>query len=77
MNCSRTSLEDTLPATVPLHVGYPPPSDPHIAPKVNSSLHGSIFDALCQSVDNDYIAHPTDCKQYAYCANGKKRRDIE
>jgi hypothetical protein len=38
---------------------YPPVSD-------------SIFENLCQSVDNEYIAHPTDCKRYAYCANGKK-----
>jgi len=40
---------------------YPPISD------------SSIFENLCQSVDNGYIAHPTDCKRYAYCANGKKR----
>jgi hypothetical protein len=40
---------------------YPTISDP------------SAFETLCQSVDNEYIAHPTDCKRYAYCANGKKR----
>jgi hypothetical protein len=37
------------------------------------SISDSIFEYLCRSVDNDYIAHPTDCKRYAYCANGKKR----
>ena len=37
----------------------------------------SIFDYLCRSVDNDYIAHPTDCKRYAYCANSKRNRSEE
>jgi hypothetical protein len=36
------------------------------------STSESIFEYLCGSVDNDYTAHPTDCKRYAYCANGKK-----
>jgi hypothetical protein len=39
---------------------YPPTSD-------------SILEYLCGTVDNEYVAHPTDCKRYAYCANGKKR----
>jgi len=39
---------------------------------VNNNNH-SLFDDLCQLIDNDYIAHPTDCKQYAYCANGKRK----
>lgn len=42
-------------------------------PSTNPLLSDSIFEHLCRSVDNDYIAHPTDCKRYAYCANGKKR----
>lgn len=48
-----------------------------IPTKESPTTDGSILDYLCQSVDNDFIAHPTDCKQYAYCANGKNRRDIE
>ncbi|CAF1104520.1 unnamed protein product [Rotaria sordida] len=76
VNCNHTSYEDTLPAritttttttTTITHVLYP--SDYKLSSK-NNSLHSSIFNYLCQSVDNDYVAHPTDCKQYAYCANG-------
>lgn len=37
---------------------------------VNDNNNNSSFDYLCQLIDNDYVAHPTDCKQYAYCANG-------
>lgn len=36
-------------------------------------MSDSIFEYLCRTIDNDYVAHPTDCKRYAYCANGKKR----
>ena len=36
-------------------------------------ISDSVFEYLCRSVDNDYVAHPTDCKRYAYCANGKRR----
>ena len=43
------------------------------SPSRHPSISDSIFEYLCRSVDNDYIAHPTDCKRYAYCANGKKR----
>ena len=36
-------------------------------------ISDSVFEYLCRSVDSDYVAHPTDCKRYAYCANGKGR----
>ncbi|CAF3146434.1 unnamed protein product [Rotaria sp. Silwood2] len=67
VNCNHTSYEDTLPATTATHILYSPD---YKIPSKNNSSRGSIFDYLCQSVDNDYIAHSTDCKQYAYCANG-------
>lgn len=46
------------------------PGEKHIVSAIPSSA--SIFEQLCQSVENDYIAHPTECKRYAYCANGKQ-----
>ncbi|CAM4891981.1 unnamed protein product [Rotaria socialis] len=67
VHCNHTSYEDAPLATKPTHALYPPD---YTAPTRETSTHGSIFDYLCQSIDNDYIAHPTDCKQYAYCANG-------
>ncbi|CAF3628249.1 unnamed protein product [Rotaria sp. Silwood1] len=74
VNCNHTSYDDTLPATTSAttttttrHILYPLN---YKIPIKNNISHGSIFDYLCQSIDNDYIAHPTDCKQYAYCANG-------
>ena len=30
-----------------------------------------IFAYLCQWIENDYVADPTDCKRYAYCSNGE------
>ena len=42
-------------------------------PSRHPLMSDSIFEYLCRSVDNDYTAHPTDCKRYAYCANGKER----
>jgi hypothetical protein len=45
-------------------------------PARNPTITDTIFDYLCRSIDNDYVAHPTDCQRYAYCSNGKKR-DIQ
>jgi hypothetical protein len=44
---------------------------------ISVNNNNTFLDDLCQSIDNDYIAHPTDCKRYAYCANGKTIHDIE
>ena len=48
--------------------------DKYPAPASGASSD-SIWEYLCRSVDNDYTAHPTDCKRYAYCANGKLDRE--
>ncbi|CAF1286234.1 unnamed protein product [Adineta ricciae] len=85
VNCSKRSYEDILPGTVPTHVRYPSdyqgaypssvagdtPNGGQYSPSY-SGISDSMFEYLCRSVDNDYIAHPTDCKRYAYCANGKR-----
>lgn len=55
----------------------PPGARPTQVLQLSESNDSSPFDYLCQLIDNDYVAHPEDCKQYAYCANGKgavKRR---
>ncbi|CAF0819246.1 unnamed protein product [Adineta ricciae] len=57
---------------------------PHIPPSTsNAKIPASdklpdetVLDYLCQSVANDYVAHPSDCKQYAYCANGVPQTKI-
>ncbi len=45
--------------------------------QTSESNYSSPFDYLCQIIDNDYIAHPNDCKRYAYCANGKMKDDLK
>ncbi|UJR27800.1 hypothetical protein I4U23_009070 [Adineta vaga] len=84
VNCTKRSYDDTLPGTVPTHIFYPPdyiyatPSSSYTGDNINRGKNPSrysgtsefIFEYLCRSVDNDFIAHPTDCKRYAYCANG-------
>ncbi|CAF3365201.1 unnamed protein product [Rotaria sp. Silwood1] len=89
VNCSQTSYEDALPPTMPTHVLYPPDFDYPIPsssagdsvnrgkyPSNYPLITDSIFEYLCRSIDNDYVAHPTDCKRYAYCANGVSQAKI-
>lgn len=69
----RERLSDVLECFLQVNcTSIPPPgSRPAQVLQLSESNLSSPFDYLCQLIDNDYVAHPTDCKQYAYCANGK------
>ncbi|UJR21789.1 hypothetical protein I4U23_024864 [Adineta vaga] len=68
VNCTNLSSKNSFSTTVtPSNIHRPADIK---KPASDKSADESILDYLCQSVANDYIAHPTDCKQYAYCANG-------
>lgn len=68
------SIDYPHPAAVPQSAGEN--NLPAKVPSRRPSITDSVFEYLCRSIDNDYVPHPTDCKRYAYCANGKKR-DIQ
>ncbi|CAF1080126.1 unnamed protein product [Adineta steineri] len=82
VNCSQRSYEDTLPATIPAN-GLSPPGSIYFNPSSAGEnidrpkyltrypeMSDSILEHLCRTIDDGFIAHPTDCKRYAYCANG-------
>ncbi|CAF1308391.1 unnamed protein product, partial [Adineta steineri] len=68
VNCTHTSPGNNVSSTVSTQ-NVVRPSE---IVGNNNLASESIFDDLCRSVDIGYIAHPTDCKQYAYCANGDR-----
>ncbi|CAF3638081.1 unnamed protein product [Adineta steineri] len=72
VNCTHTSPGNNVSSTVSTQ-NVVRPSD---IVGNNNLASESLFDDLCRSVDIGYIAHPTDCKQYAYCANGVPQTKI-
>ncbi|CAF1259606.1 unnamed protein product, partial [Adineta steineri] len=71
VNCTHTSPGNNVSSTISTQ-NVVRPSD---IVGNNNLASESIFDDLCRSVDIGYVAHPTDCKQYAYCANGHRMKN--
>ncbi|CAF0927787.1 unnamed protein product, partial [Didymodactylos carnosus] len=79
VNCSENSYDDlvTMPPLSSPHVPFKeskyPVGDNHGHKTVQKQPFDTSLDRLCRQYENEYVADPSNCQRYIYCADGQPR----